>query len=79
MNSKDQQSDETSDSVGDPFAEMRALLAYAGIRPPDDDLGSLARLHPGLLRRVERMHSIDTGDEVQAAVFRADEHSAGGC
>ena len=62
-------------SSDDPLGEVRTLLAAAGITPPDDDLGSLARIYPGLRRRVDRMYDIDVGDEVQAAVFRADEGS----
>lgn len=51
---------------------VRTLLAAAGLQPPDDEVERLARLYPGLRRSVDRFHEIDTGDEVTAAVFRAD-------
>jgi len=60
-------------SEPDPLNEVRTLLAIAGIDAPDEDLGSLARVHPIMKRRVDRMYAVDTGDEVQAAVFRAEE------
>lgn len=56
----------------DPLGEVRMLLAAADIVAPEGDLASLARILPGARRRVERMYAIDTGDEVTAAVFRAE-------
>ncbi|MEM7273298.1 MAG: hypothetical protein AAF547_09485 [Actinomycetota bacterium] len=56
----------------DPTETVRALLAAAGLQPPDDEIARLAELYPDLRRRIDRFHAIDVGDEVAAAVFRAD-------
>lgn len=48
-----------------------ALLAAAGLSPPDDEVERLAGLYPGLRRTADRFHAIDAGDAVQAAVLRA--------
>jgi hypothetical protein len=55
----------------DDTTTVQVLLKAAGITAPEEDLGSLARILPGLHRRVERMYAVDTGDEVPAAVFAA--------
>lgn len=55
--------------------QVAALLSAAGLEPPDDEIDRLAALYPGLRRSLDRFHSIDTGDGVTAAVFRAEEPS----
>jgi hypothetical protein len=51
-----------TDDGDDALETVRALLAVE----------RLARLYPGLGRTVERFYGVDVGDEVPAAVFRAD-------
>jgi hypothetical protein len=63
---------DTATRSADPLNEVRTLLAAAHITAPDGDLASLARILPSTRRRVDRMYAVDTGDEVTAAVFRAD-------
>lgn len=58
---------------GDALVTVQALLGANGLRPPDDEVERLARLYPGLRRTVDQFHEIDAGDEVMAAVFRAEE------
>ena len=63
-----------TDSVVEPELDIQILLGAAGIHDiPERDLRSLARLLPGVRRRIDRMYDVATGDEVTAAVFRADE------
>jgi hypothetical protein len=62
----------TRSDTADPLGEVRMLLGAAGIEAPDSDLASLAKILPGARRRVDRMYAVDTGDEVTAAVFRAE-------
>ncbi|MED5293848.1 MAG: hypothetical protein VYB56_08315 [Actinomycetota bacterium] len=62
------QDDSSSESVN----EVRALLALVGIELAGADLASLGRIFPQFRKKVDRMYEIDTGDEVTAAVFRAD-------
>jgi hypothetical protein len=50
---------------------VEALLQAAGVRPPEDEIERLAQLYPGLRASVDRFHEVATGDEVQAAVYRA--------
>lgn len=57
---------------------VRALLAAAGLDIPDDEVGRLAHLYPGLRRSVDRYYEVPVGDEVTAAVFRADDEDLGG-
>ena len=64
-----------SDSSSDSVNEVRALLNVAGIEPTTADLASLGRIFPGLRRKIDAMYEIDTGDEVSAAVFRAEANS----
>lgn len=53
---------------------VEVLLAEAGLSQiPPKEIQRLAGLYPGLRRSTDRFHEIDTGDEVTAAVFRADE------
>ncbi|MEL6983772.1 MAG: hypothetical protein AAFO29_15210 [Actinomycetota bacterium] len=54
-------------------AQVSALLAAAGLEPPDSEIDRLAGLYPGLRRSLDRFHEVDTGDDVTAAVFRAGE------
>lgn len=61
----------SSDSIDD-LNEVRLLLAAAGIEPPEHDLPSMMRALGVARRRVDRMYAVDTGDEVTAAVFRAE-------
>jgi hypothetical protein len=79
--------DDDGDSTGDGAAERMgeeearglvvALLTSAGLDPPADEVERLAALYPGLRRTIDRYHSIDVGDEVTAAVFRAAEATDG--
>lgn len=57
----------------DTYEDAKRLLAAARIDAPDGDLASLARVLGVARRRVERMYEVETGDEVPAAVFRADQ------
>ena len=61
-----------TDDGDDALETVRALLAASGLHPPEDEVERLARLYPGLRRTVERFYGVDVGDEVPAAVFRAD-------
>ena len=61
------------DADADARSQVAALLAAAGLTPPEDEIDRLAALYPGLRRSIDRFHAIDTGDEVTAAVFRAGE------
>lgn len=56
----------------DPQVTVRALLAAAGVQPPEEEIERLAGLYPGLRAAVDRFHRVDAGDEVPAAVFRAE-------
>jgi hypothetical protein len=67
--------DDVDDPVADPEGTVRVLLEAAGIAVPDDEIGRLARLYPGLRRSVERYYAVETGDETAASVFRAGEAS----
>lgn len=62
-----------ADGDGAARATVAALLAGAGLDPPDDEVDRLAALYPGLRRSADRFHAVDVGDEVPAAVFRAEE------
>ena len=56
------------------LATIDVLLNEAGLTEvPEEERRRLAQLYPGLRRSVDRFYEIDTGDEVTAAVFRADE------
>ncbi len=57
----------------DVEATVGVLLTEAGITVPDEELARLAQLYPALRRSINRFYDIDTGDEVTAAVFRADD------
>ena len=52
--------------------DVKVLLAAAGIEPPDHDLPPLVRALAVNRRRVDRMFEVPTGDEVPAAIFRAE-------
>jgi hypothetical protein len=59
--------------VGDEELQtVRTLLTAAGLNPPADEIERLAGLYPALRRSLDRFHRIDAGDEVTAAVFRAE-------
>lgn len=51
---------------------VKALLGAAGLAPPEDEVERLAGLYPALRKTLDRFHDVDAGDEVTAAVFRAD-------
>ncbi len=51
---------------------VRALLEGAGLVPPEDEVERLAELYPGIRKSIDRFYAVDAGDEVMAAVFRAD-------
>ncbi|MFT4597474.1 MAG: hypothetical protein ACI9TF_001723 [Paracrocinitomix sp.] len=57
---------------------VRALLAAAGLDIPEDEVGRLAQMYPGLRRSVDRYYDVPVLDEVTAAVFRADDQDLGG-
>ena len=57
---------------------VRALLGGAGLVPPEDEVERLAELYPGIRRSIERFYAVDVGDEVMAAVFRADAAAGAG-
>lgn len=59
-------------------AIVRALLAAAGLDIPEDEIGRLAQMYPGLRRSVDRYYDVPVGDEVTAAVFRAEDQDLGG-
>jgi len=61
----------------DDETTVRALLTAAGFAVPDDEVERLAQLYPGLRKSVDRYYQVAVGDEVTAAVYRADESSAG--
>ncbi|MGB5758115.1 MAG: hypothetical protein WBM50_14450 [Acidimicrobiales bacterium] len=56
----------------DSLRIVQALLDGAGLAPPQEEVERLAGLYPGLRKTVDRIHQVDVGDEVTAAVFRAD-------
>ena len=58
---------------GGTKASFAALLAAAGLPVPDDEVERLAQLYPDLRASVDRFYAVDVGDEVPAAVFRADD------
>ena len=62
------QDDPRSESVN----EVQALLGLVGIELTGSDLASRGLIFPQFRQKVDRMYEIDTGDEVTAAVFRAD-------
>ena len=62
------QKEPSSESIN----EVRTLLGLVGIEPTGSDLTSLERIFPQFRQKVDRMYEIDTGDEVTAAVFRAE-------
>ncbi len=56
---------------------MGILLAAAGLDGVgDDERRRLAELYPGLRRTADRFYDVDAGDEVMAAVYRADDAPA---
>ena len=65
------------DEAVEDEAIVRALLTAAGLDIPDDEVGRLAQLYPSLRRSVDRYYEVPAGDEVTAAVFRADDQDLG--
>lgn len=63
--------DSSDGSDVDFFDYIKATLKLNGIEAPEADLASLAKLFPGMRRKVDRFYEVQTGDEVTAAVFRA--------
>jgi hypothetical protein len=58
----------------DDTRTVEVLLREAGLdQVPDDEVRRLAQIYPGLRRSADRFYDIDVGDEVTAAVFRAEE------
>ena len=58
----------------DDTRTVEVLLREAGLGSvPDEEIQRLAQLYPGLRRSADRFYEVDTGDEVTAAVFRAEE------
>jgi hypothetical protein len=64
---------EEPEDGGEAREQVVAMLAAAGLDPPEDEVDRLAALYPGLRRSLDRFHAVDAGDEVMAAVFRAAE------
>jgi hypothetical protein len=62
-------------SSSDSLVEVQAMLGLSGIEPTGADLASLGRIFPALRRKVDRMYDVDTGDDVTAAIFRAESDS----
>lgn len=63
----------TGSNNREPSQIVEVLLAEAGLQNmPTEELQRLAQLYPGLRRSVDRFHEIEVGDEVTAAVFRAE-------
>ena len=65
-------SETQDDSRSESVNEVQALLGLVGIELTGSDLASLGRIFPQFRQKVDRMYELDTGDEVTAAVFRAD-------
>ncbi|MDH3681111.1 MAG: hypothetical protein OEV40_14325 [Acidimicrobiia bacterium] len=58
----------------DDARTVEVLLGEAGLTDvPPEELERLAQLYPALRRSLDRFHEIDAGDEVTAAVFRAED------
>ncbi len=53
-------------------AEVSALLRAAGVDPPPAEVDRLAGVDGDVRRSLDRFRAVDVGDEVTAAVFRAD-------
>jgi hypothetical protein len=57
----------------DDTRTVEVLLREAGLdQVPDDEIQRLAQIYPGLRRSTDRFYEVDIGDEVAAAVFRAE-------
>lgn len=56
---------------------VAALLAAAGLTVPDNEIERLAGLYPALRHSMDKLYRVDTGDEVQAAVFRSGDLTTG--
>ncbi len=57
----------------DAVRTVEVLLAEAGLdQVPAEEIQRLAQLYPGLRRTADKFYEIETGDEVTAAVFRAE-------
>ena len=57
----------------DAARTVRVLLTEAGLEQvPDDEVQRLAQLYPGLRRTADKFYEVETGDEVTAAIFRAE-------
>lgn len=59
----------------DHLNTVSVLLTEAGLDVPHDEAERLARLYGGLRHSANRFHRIATGDEVTAAVFRAQDRA----
>jgi hypothetical protein len=49
--------------LDDSAAEARALLAAAGLQPPDDEVVMLVAMYPLLRAGVEALYALDVGYE----------------
>lgn len=65
--------DDATDGADEDDTTVRALLGAAGLDVPDDEVERLTKLYPGLRRSVDRYYRVPVGDEVMAAVYRADD------
>ena len=57
-------------------ATVDVLLAAAGLDVPEEERQRLARLYAPLRRSADRFYTVEVGDEVPAAIFRAGEVGA---
>lgn len=57
----------------DDTRTVEMLLREAGLdQVPDDEIRRLAKIYPGLRRSSDKFYEVDAGDDVTAAVFRAE-------
>ena len=66
--------DEPVDETGESARiTVGALLSAAGIDVPAEECDRLSQLYPALRRSADRFYSVEAGDEVPAAIYRAGE------
>lgn len=57
----------------DAEQSVDVLLAAAGLDVPVKERQRLAQLYPSLRKSADRFYTVDVGDEVPAAIYRAGE------
>ncbi len=60
----------------DAEQSVDVLLAAAGLDVPVEERQRLAQLYPALRKSADRFYTVDVGDEVPAAIYRAGEVGA---